>query len=219
MKSKTNHQNSSLWVRIGHSIRHQLINGLLVAIPLWLTYVALKFFFGLLDGFFAPLIRRSLGFSIPGLGFVLLLIFLYLIGMVMSNILGRSLFQFWENILDRIPLVKNIYQGAKQLIQTISLSKTFGFKKVVLIEYPRPGLRAIGFVTNTFEDKGNHKRYTVVFIPSPPNPINGLFEIVPENEIIETNLSIEEAIKMVVSAGMLMPAHFASHIEGSQSSS
>ena len=115
-------------------IRRRLVAGLLVVVPIWLTYAALKFIFVSLDGFFAPLAENLLGFPIPGLGFVLLLLFLYLIGMIATNILGRSVVQFWEGILERIPLVRSIYQGAKQLIQSISASKTLeGFKRVVLV--------------------------------------------------------------------------------------
>jgi len=189
-------------------IQRRLIAGLLLVVPLWVTYFALKFFFILLDGFFAPLIRKLLGISIPGLGFLLLILFIYLIGMVTTNFIGKSLIHFGESILNRIPFVKNIYQGAKQLIHTISLSKSLGFKRVVLIEYPRPGLKAVGFVTNQIEDKRDGKRYVVVFLPTPPNPVNGMFEIVPEDQIIETNISIEDGIKMVMSAGMLTPSNF-----------
>ncbi|MBI4372345.1 MAG: DUF502 domain-containing protein [Candidatus Omnitrophica bacterium] len=202
-----------LFLRLRHNIQGKLIAGLLLVVPLWLTYVALKFTFVTLDGFFGDPIRRWLGFSIPGLGFILLLIFLYLIGAVTTNILGRSLVHFWESILNRIPFVKNIYQGAKQLIHTISLSKTFGFKRVVFIEYPRLGSWAVGFVTNSVEDKGSGKRLAIIFLPSPPNPVNGMFVLVPEQDLIETNLTIEDGIKMVVSAGMVMPPTLATRQE------
>ena len=203
----------SIFNRTWHSVRHRLLAGILIVVPLWLTYVALKFFFGILDGVFAPLVERSFGFSIPGLGFVLLIAFLYLVGMITSNILGKSLVHFWESILNKIPLVKNIYQGAKQLIHTISNSKTMGFKRVVFIEYPRHGLFAVGFVTNSFVDQGTSKRYSIVFLPTPPNPINGMFEIVPEADLIETNLTIEDGIKMVISAGIVTPQNVATRQE------
>lgn len=194
--------------KIRHTVQRRLITGLLVLVPLWLTYIALKFFFFLLDGFFAPIITRTFGFSIPGLGFLLLISFVYIIGLVASNIIGKSLIHLSESVLNRIPLVKNIYQAAKQLIHTISMSKTMGFKRVVLVEYPRQGLFGLGFVTNQVEDKRNGKKYTIVFLPTPPNPVNGVFEIVPDDQVIETKLSIEEGIKMVISAGILTPASF-----------
>ena len=199
---------NSFFSKIRHTVQRRLIAGLIVVVPLWLTYIALKFFFFLLDGFFAPIIRRIFGFSNPGLGFLLLIIFIYLIGMITTNIIGKSLIHLGESILNRIPFVKNIYQGAKQLMHTISMSKTMGFKRVVLIEYPRKDLFAVGFVTNLIEDKRNGRKFIVVFIPTPPNPVNGMFEIVPEEQVIETNLTIEDGIKMVMSAGMLTPSTF-----------
>ena len=206
MTTQSSEHRHSFWIRIRHRVQSRLIAGLLVVVPLWLTYVALKFFFVTLDGFLAPWVERWFGFRFPGFGFVLLFIFIYVIGMVTTNILGRSFVRFGEAILSRIPLVKNIYQGAKQLIHTISLSKTLGFKRVVFIEYPRVGLLAVGFVTNSIVDEKSGKQFTIVFIPTPPNPINGIFEIVPDEDVTETNLTIEEGIKMVISAGMIRPS-------------
>lgn len=203
-----NSKSLSVFLKIRNVIRRRLIAGLIVIVPLWLTYIALKFFFFLLDGFFAPIIGRIFGFAIPGLGFLLLILFIYFIGMITTNIIGKSLIHLGEGILNRIPIVKNIYQGAKQLMNTISMSKTLGFKRVVLIEYPRNGLLAVGFVTNHVDDKRTGKKFIIVFIPTPPNPVNGIFEIVPERQVIETNLTIEEGIKMVMSAGILTPAGF-----------
>ncbi len=200
-------ENSFLF-KIRQTLQRRLLAGLLVLVPLWLTYIALKFFFFLLDGFFAPIVKHWFGFSIPGLGFLLLISFVYLIGMIATNIIGKSLIHLSESILNRIPLVKNIYQGAKQLMHTLSMSKTMGFKRVVLLEYPRNGLYAVGFITNFLQDKRNDQKFVIVFIPIPPNPLHGTFEIVPENQIIETNLTIEEGIKMVVSAGMVAPSNF-----------
>lgn len=219
MESKAKAGRVPLLVRVRNTIRRRLIAGVLVVVPLWLTYVALKFFFRALDGFFAPLVRRWFGVSIPGLGFVLLVLFIYLIGMITANILGRSLVHFGEAILIRIPFVKNVYQAAKQLVQTISLSRTFGFKRVVLVEYPRSGLLAVGFVTNSVEDKGSGKRFSIVFIPTTPNPTSGVFEIVPEDEVIEADLTIEDGIKMVISGGILTPENFMVRLEGRKKSS
>ena len=219
MESDSESKRPSYFTHVITSIRHRFLAGLLIVAPLWLTYVALKFFFRTLDGFFAPLVKHSFGFSIPGLGFVLLIVFIYLIGMITSNILGRSLFHFWESILHRIPFVKNIYQGAKQLIQTVSFSKTGGFKRVVLVEYPRQGLLALGFVTNSVQDSASGKRFVVVFIPHTPNPTSGMFEIVRENEVTETGLTVEEGIKMVISGGLITPSNFSLPLEKAKPSS
>ena len=198
----------SILLRAWHNVRRTFLAGLLVVVPLWMTYAALKFFFRILDGFFGRLVRQWLGFPIPGLGFVLLLIFVYGIGMVSSNILGRSLVHFGESVLHRIPLVKHIYQASKQMIQTVSRSTSFGFKRVVLVEYPRPGLLAVGFVTNMVHDERTRGQSLVVFIPTTPNPTSGVFEIVPEREVMECTLSIEDGIKMVMSGGLVLPENF-----------
>lgn len=219
MEPKPDSNHSSFFVRLQTSLRHRFIAGLLVVVPLWLTYIALRFFFRILDGFFAPLVKRSFGFSVPGLGFILLLAFIYLIGMITSNILGRSLVHFWESILTRIPFVKNIYHGAKQLIHTLSLSKNSGFKRVVFVEFPRPGLLAIGFVTSSVQDQANGKRLIGVFIPHTPSPTSGMLEFVPESDIIETRLTIEEGIKMVISGGIVSPPTLAFRSEGTKPSS
>ena len=209
MEQGSKENNSTLLPRTWHSIRGRLLAGILVVAPLWLTYVSLRFFFRVLDSVFAPLVKHWFGVAIPGFGFLLLILFIYFVGMITSNILGRSLFNIWESILHRIPLVKNIYQGAKQLIQAVSLSKTSGFKRVVLVEYPRHGLRAVAFVTNSVEDKTTGQKFLIVFIPTTPNPTSGVFEMVPEHEIIETDLTVENGIKMVISGGLVTPTSFA----------
>lgn len=201
--------NKSSHIFIFQQIRRRLIAGLFFIVPLWLTFLALKFVFSWLDGIFAPLTARVLGFSVPGLGFAALLVFLYLVGLIATNILGHSIVRFWEAILSRIPFVRNIYQWAKQLIQTISASKGMGFKRVVLIEYPRKSFFALAFVTNSVQDKRSGKRYTIVFIPSPPNPVNGFFGMLADEEIIETDLTIEEGVKMIISGGLVTPEQFA----------
>ena len=206
-------------IHLRQQIKRRLLAGVFFIVPLWLTFMALRFIFVWLDGIFAPLATKLLGFSIPGLGFVLLIIFLYLVGLIATNILGRSIVRFWEAILNRIPFVRNIYQWAKQLIHTISASKGMGFKRVVLVEYPRKNFFAIAFVTNFVQDKESGKRYTIVFIPSPPNPVNGFFGMVSDEEIIETDLSIEEGVKMIISGGLVSPEQLAFKPKGRGASS
>jgi uncharacterized membrane protein len=199
----------SLFIRIARHARGRLVAGLLVVVPLWLTYVALNFFFKKLDSIFAPVVDKWLGISFPGLGFIFLFAFLYLIGVIATNIVGRSLINFGESIVNRIPLVKNLYQATKQLLQSISFSRGMGFKKVVFIEYPRAGLKALAFVTNTIVDeREKDQRYLTVFIPTTPNPTSGVFELVPESQAMPANMTIEEGIKMVISGGLMIPQTF-----------
>ena len=202
-------KDKSFLIEIRNSLKRRLLTGLLVVVPLWLTYFALKFFFRTLDSFFAPLLKRFFGMSIPGLGFILLVAFIYLVGMITANIIGKSILQFGESLLNRIPFVKNIYQAAKQLVQTVSFSRSMGFKRVVLVEYPRKGLWAVGFVTNSIELEKEKKRFDVVFIPTTPNPTSGFIEMIPEGEAVEINLTIEEGLKMVISGGLVSPKQIA----------
>jgi len=202
-------KDKSFLIEIRNSLKRRLLTGLLVVVPLWLTYFALKFFFRTLDSFFAPLLKRFFGMSMPGLGFILLVAFIYLVGMITANIIGKSILQFGESLLNRIPFVKNIYQAAKQLVQTVSFSRSMGFKRVVLVEYPRKGLWAVGFVTNSIELEKEKKRFDVVFIPTTPNPTSGFIEMIPEGEAVEINLTIEEGLKMVISGGLVSPKQIA----------
>ena len=188
--------------------RRRLIAGVLVVVPLWVTFIALKFLFNLLDGIFGPLAEQWLGFSIPGLGFIVLVIILYLIGLVATNIMGRSLINLGESILNKIPIVRNIYRASKQITQTFSISSSWAFKRVVVVEYPRPGLHAIAFVTNTMKDEKNRKTFISVFIPTSPNPTSGYLEFVPQEQVHDTDLTIEEGIKMVISGGLIVPEGF-----------
>lgn len=205
----------SFWFRLRHRLENRLIAGILIVVPLWVTYVALKFFFKSLDSFFAPILKKFLPFTVPGMGFILLLVFLYLVGLVAANIMGRSLINLWESILNRIPFVKNIYNATKQLIQTMSVSKSLGFQKVVFVEYPRKDVMTIGFVTNTVRFEKEKKKFFNVFIPNPPNPATGVVVIVPEDEVTDANMTIEEALRFVLSVGIVMPSQYTKGPESS----
>ncbi len=198
-------QETPLLTKVAKHVRTQMLAGVLVVVPLWLTFVALQFFFAKLDSIFHPIVERTFGSVFPGLGLVLLFVFLYLVGIITRNIVGRTLVNIGESILNRIPLVKNIYQSTKQLIQTVSMSRTMGFKEVVFFEYPRKGLKALGFVTNHIMDEEKNERYLTIFVPTTPNPTSGVFEIVPERDVIRPGITIEEGVKMVISGGMMLP--------------
>jgi uncharacterized membrane protein len=206
MADEAKQDRPSIFVKVARHMRSRLFAGMIVVTPLWLTYFALKFFFEKLDSIFAPHVDKWIGISIPGLGFVFLILFLYVIGIITTNIVGRSLVNFGESILDKIPFVKNIYQATKQILSTISASRSMVFQKVVYVEYPRVGLRAIAFVTNAVYDPKDNKKYMTVFIPTTPNPTSGVFELVPAEDVMETNMSVEEGIKMVISGGLVVPA-------------
>jgi len=145
---------------------------------------------------------------VPGLGLILVVILVFAVGLLTRNFVGRKIVRLGENIVDRIPLVRVIYAGVKQLLETIFLQKTEAFKKVALVEYPRRGAYVIGFITG--ESKGEvqnktDKNMINIFIPTTPNPTSGFYILIPEDELILLNMSVEDAFKLIISGGIVSP--------------
>ena len=189
--------------------RELFVVGLAVVLPLLLTYVLLRLLFDTLDSVLDPAIRGILGRRIPGLGFLAALAMIFLVGALTTNIVGRKLVAMTEGLLLRIPLVKNVYGASKQLFDAITLPGKGAFRQVVILEYPRPGLYAIGFITAAqaegFQDIVGEKTVNV-FIPTAPNPTSGFFLVVPEKSVTPVPISMEEALKLIVSGGLIVPA-------------
>ena len=193
--------------------RAYLVTGLLVWVPLGITIFLLMFFVEFVDQILLLLPEKSrpeaiLGFHIPGLGFVLALIILLGTGLFARNFFGRKLVEFWEGMLRRIPLVRTVYSAAKSFAEVVLTDNTESFKKVMLIEYPRKGLYSLCFQTST--DLGEVQERTgepvvCVFVPTTPNPTSGVMIMVPRNDVIVLDMAVEEAVKMVVSLGVVVP--------------
>lgn len=194
----------SIISRIGRNIRARMLAGILVMVPIGITVWILWFFFRVVDRILQPVLEATLGYRIPGLGLILTLILLYGIGLFASWVLGRRLIHWGEAILKRIPLVKNIYTAVKQVVETLSGPRSQAFKRVVLVEFPRPGIWAVALVTGEIYDSEG-KKLLKLLIPTALNLASGSLELVPEEQVRETNLSVENAIKMVVSGGLLSP--------------
>lgn len=195
-------------------LKNYLIAGLLFWLPLFVTFVLVRFLVQLLDYSVAMLPanyqpQQLIGLKIPGLGLVFTLLILIGTGMLVTNIIGHRLLALWEKALDRIPFIRSIYSAVKQVTQTLFQPSDTSFRKVVLIEYPRKGSWAIAFVTS---EKFTHAHFEqalyTVFVPTTPNPTSGFILLLPKNEVIELELSVEEALKMVVSLGVVTPACF-----------
>jgi len=194
-------------------VRKFLVAGLLVWVPLGVTIVLIKILVDLMDQtlLLIPYAYRPetlLGFRIPGLGILLTLAVLLITGMLVANILGRRLVHFWENLLDKIPLVRSVYSAAKQFAEIVFSDNTRSFSRVMLIEYPRKGLYSLCFQTS--DDLGEVQSRTgeevvCVFVPTTPNPTSGLILMVPKKDVIELDMEIEEALQMVVSLGVVVP--------------
>jgi len=192
-------------------IRRQFLSGVLVVVPLILTYVVLRFLFELIDGILSPLIYRTLGYNIPGLGIIVTILLILLAGFFTRNLIGARLYKYGDRVLANIPIIRIVYMATKQLVEAVSVPNIKTFKEVVMVEYPRRGLFAIGFATSRvrLENRGEEPVKLVgVFIPSTPTPVSGFVIFSPEKDIITLNISVEEAIKLLVSGGIVAPPAF-----------
>ena len=150
----------------------------------------------------------QLGFTIPGIGILLALLVLLGTGLIAANYFGKRFVDFWESFLERIPLVRNIYSAVKRFVEIILSDSTQSFSRVLLIEYPRKGLYSLSFQTS--QDLGEIQDRTgsdvvCVFVPNTPNPTSGLILMVPEEDVIELDMNVEDALKMVISLGVVVP--------------
>ena len=195
------------------ALRKYIIAGLLVWLPLLITVAIIKFVIDLLDGtilLLPPEYRPEalLGFSIPGFGILLAVGVLILTGMFAANLLGRRLVQVWETALGKIPLVRNIYNSVKQISTTLLASQSKSFRKVVLVEYPRKDCWCIGFLSNEHveTDRGiTDQQLQSIYLPTTPNPTSGFNLLIPERDIIELDMSVEDGFKFIISMGVIVP--------------
>ncbi len=199
--------------RLRTNLKNYFLTGLLVILPIFITVYVILFLIRGMDAIlkFIPvkyLPDTYLPFHIPGLGLIFVVILVFAVGLLAKNIVGRKIVRLGENIVERIPLVRILYAGVKQLLETIFLKKTDAFKRVALVEYPRRGTYVIGFITG--ESKGEvqdktDKNMINVFIPTTPNPTSGFYMLVPDDELVVLNMSVEDAFKLIISGGIVSP--------------
>ena len=194
--------------------RKYLIAVLLVWLPLAATIFIVSLVIDLLDRtvlLLPPEYRPDalIGFYIPGSGVILAIGALLVTGMLVANLLGRRTVEIWETILNRIPLVRTIYNSVKQIASTVLASDSKSFRKVVLVEFPRANTWSMGFLTNTHVAIDSDRlpgELSAVFVPTTPNPTSGFIMLIPNNDIIELDISIEDGFKYIISMGVIMPA-------------
>ena len=195
-------------------LRNYLLAGILVTAPLGITVYLVWIFLEFMDHQVTQVIPEEynpnnyLPFSVPGFGLLIAVVFLIIIGWFARNFMGRIVINLYEYFMVRVPIIRNIYGAIKQIAETIMASQSQAFRDVVLLEYPRRGVWSIAFVTNTTE--GEVQRITDeetinVFVPTTPNPTSGYLLFVPKKEVHFLNMSVEEGIKLVVSAGIITP--------------
>ena len=194
-------------------LRRYLVAGLLVWIPLGVTVFILRVLIGLMDRtlLLIPAQYRPeewLGLTVPGLGLLLTVLVLLVTGLLAANIVGRSMVGLWESLLDRIPVVRSVYSAAKNFAEIVFSDSGQSFKKVLLIEYPRKGIYSLAFqtATNLGEVQARMGEEMIcTFVPTTPNPTSGYIIIVPKKDIIELDMEIDEALKMIISLGVIVP--------------
>ena len=189
-------------------IKRNLIAGALVWVPIWFTIVVVNFLLDLFDKAWAmvPLDYQpsAFGFDIPGVSIILAAILVWVTGLLVTNFIGQYVIKFYESLLDRIPVVRSVYQTAKQASSVIFSSQKSAFSKVLLIQYPRQGVWSIAFKTNEGLEQSetvSGQKMVTVFLPTTPNPTSGFLLLIPENDIKEIDLSVEAALKYIVSLG------------------
>ncbi len=190
---------------IGGHFRGKIISGLLILLPLGATYLIVKFVFDVIDPPLVQLIDGITDRHVPGVGIVSFIVVLYLVGIVGSYVIGRRLISFGHSMANLIPIVRPIYRTAKQTVDALGPSSIEKhYSRVVLLDFPRIGIKSIGFATSTFKAP-NGDPLVAVYIPTTPIPTSGYLALVREDEVTSTNLTVDEAMKIVISGGVLTP--------------
>lgn len=198
------------------SLRASFLTGLVVIAPVGLTIWLIWTVVGWIDGFVLPLVpytiqpEKYIGINLRGVGVIIFLLFTIMVGWIAKGLIGRSLIRFAESIVLGVPVVRSIYSGVKQIAETVFAQSERSFEKACLLEYPRRGIWAIGFISTTAKGEVAEKAtisgdLVSVFVPTTPNPTSGFLLLFPREDIIELDMSVEDAAKLVISAGLVYP--------------
>ena len=199
------------------TIKKNIIAGLLVTVPVLLTYIVLKFVITRIDALVVPVVSKIIGekamenfngYFVPGMGFLILIFFIFFIGLLATNFFGKKLFSFGELVLRKIPIVRVIYITIKKVVDTVSQSNESTFEKMALITYPRAPLKTLGIIVCDTPDavSRNIEEPSVnVFVPTSPNPTTGFVIAVPIKDVDFLKMTVEEGLKMIISFGVVAP--------------
>ena len=195
------------------TLKRRFLTGLLVVVPLYLTYYIISVLVNFMDRLLSFLPARFhpdtyLPFHIPGLGVIFTILFIFIVGVFATNLFGKRMVEIWESLLVRIPLIRSVYSASKQLIEAFFVTNRDGFRRVVLVEYPRKGVFVLGFVTGVTEgevQRVTEEKVVNIFLPTTPNPTSGFYILVPEKDTIPLKMSVEDAFKLIISGGMVTP--------------
>ena len=194
-------------------LRNYLISGLLFWIPLILSIIVIKFFLEFINNLvpqrYLPEAIFNLDTTIPGSGIILVLLMLLVTGLLVTNILGRRLVAIWERLLNKIPGFRNIYNVLKKVSDTVLNTSTESFRKAYLIQYPSKGIWVIAFQSGDYKGEAESiigEETINLFVPTTPNPTSGFFILIPKKNAFELDISVEDAFKLVISAGIVTPS-------------
>ena len=197
-------------------LRSSFFTGIVVILPIGLTIWLIWTLMGWVDGFVLPLVpdtfnpEKYIGINLRGVGVIIFLIFTIIVGWIAKGLIGRSLILWGESIVHRMPVVRSIYSGAKQIAETVFAQTERSFEKACLVEYPRRGIWAIGFISTNAkgevaETAATSSQLMSIFVPTTPNPTSGFLLFFPKDDVIELDMSVEDAAKLVISAGLVYP--------------
>ena len=206
----------SFWRRL----RAYFFAGILITMPIVVTIALAWWFIGFVDSKIVPLVPVSwnpntylvkyfgIEIGLPGVGLVVLVIAITLVGFLTANFLGRFFVRLGENIVNRMPVIRSIYGASKQILETVMRDQSTAFRQAVLVEYPRRGIWAVGFVTGTTEGEVQNltkEEVVNIFLPTTPNPTSGFLLFIPTKDLVPLDMTVEEAVKMVISGGLVTP--------------
>ena len=193
---------------IKRSSKNYFLSGILVVVPVVITILVIKYIFTLLDELLLPYLMPRIGYWIPGIGIIITLVGIYLVGILVTNFIGRRFVNLGEKFLLRIPIAKTIYGSVKQIMETFSFNSEEPAKKVVMVEYPKEDVWSIGFVNGEISHPKNKEKLYNILIIAAINPASGFFVLVPEKKVLHLNITVEEAMKWIVSGGIVTPTQF-----------
>ncbi len=196
---------------IGLHIRTTLFAGLVIIVPAGITFLILKYIFDFFDPVLKPIFTQFIDWYTPGMGIVSLAIVIYIVGLVATHVLGRRIIDFGHRVVDRVPVVSAVYRAARQATDVFSnVNSKSRFTSVVLVDFPGYGLRSLGLVTSKLNDQyGN--TLLAVYMPTSPFPTSGFLVILPENRVTPTDIPVDDAMKLIISAGVVAPEQISYH--------
>jgi uncharacterized membrane protein len=195
------------------NLKNIFLTGLVVIVPVGLTLYILVFLIGMMDGLLTLIPQKYhsnalIGFHIPGLGIIITILLIFICGLMTKSIVGNRIVLYGEGLLDRIPIVRSIHLAIKKIVDSMVLYRSRSFKKVVLVEFPRKGAYTLAFVTGESANEIYSKtgeRCVSVYVPTTPNPTSGYFIMFPEHEVVQLDMSVEDAFTLIISGGIVHP--------------